>query len=302
MPTSLPRNVLAARRTPTRIDVRRGAGRDAIGAVMARVLAGGARLAWLAVPVLLSAMAMVGTAPASAAPAGAAGSSTTHGVGTEEPVEREVHLARLGFRNGVQVVFSRDETSGDFGLREDGQIDRNGPVVDDRVQSLLVAYLRITPKSVPVPQQLLAELPPGTPTPPELAGRTFSSSLVVADDLAVPTQIAATMTCWDPYYDPYHWFDLPGYPNPGTVFHGDKTYYSSSFGGMAMYSRSYLANCGGYARHRIYYKDFGVYKKHHDAEIAYWHWQAVKKGSVHRYRKVHYDGTWGDTRNGKYTG
>ncbi|MBG6063778.1 hypothetical protein [Micromonospora ureilytica] len=113
---------------------------------------------------------------------------------------------------------------------------------------------------------------------------------------------AATMTCWDLYWNSYNWAELPGYPNPGSLWHQPKTYYSSDFGGMKMYSYSYLANCGGYARHRIYYKSAGDYYKHHDYEVAADHWQAVKKGSVHRYRKVSYDGTSGDTRNGKYTG
>ncbi|WCN80241.1 hypothetical protein [Micromonospora sp. LH3U1] len=68
-------------------------------------------------------------------------------------------------------------------------------------------------------------------------------------------------------------------------------------GQLDVSSYSYLAGCGGYARHRIYYKSFGDYYKHHDYEVAPFHWQAVKEGSVHRYRRH-----VGDTRNGKYTG
>ncbi|GIJ80220.1 hypothetical protein SAMN05443287_102656 [Micromonospora phaseoli] len=267
---------------------------------MTRLLSGRALLAALVVAPTLAA---VTAAPASAAPADAAGDSTP-GVYSDEPVDREIELARLGYRNGVRVVFSRDEESGDWGLRQDGQIDRNAPLVNDDDRTMLEAYLRITPKDVPVPRELLSEPPAGTPTPPELAGRTIAPSPVVAENLAVPSGGAATAavsTCWDLYWNWHHWLELPGHPNPGSVFHPAKTYYSSSFGGMARYSHSYLANCGGYARHRIYYKSFGSYKKHHDYEVPDWHWQAVKKGSVHRYRKVHYDATSGDTRNGKYS-
>ncbi|MBX7267397.1 hypothetical protein KIF24_16085 [Micromonospora sp. Llam7] len=260
--------------------------------------------ALLAALVVLPTLAVT-AAPASAAPPGTAGAAKP-GVSSDEPVDREIELARLGYRNGVRVVFSRDEESGDWGLREDGQVDRNAPLVNDDDRSMLAAYLRITPKDVPVPRELLSEPPPGTPTPPELAGRTIAPSPVVAEDLAAPSSggmaTAAVSTCWDLYWNSYHWAELPGYPNPGTVYHPAKTYYSSSFGGMARYSHSYLANCGGYARHRVYYKSFGSYKKHHDHAVPLWHWQAVKKGSVHRYRKVLYDATSGDTRNGRYTG
>ncbi|MDG4793455.1 hypothetical protein [Micromonospora sp. WMMD1082] len=226
-------------------------------------------------------------------------------VQSDEPVDREIELARLSYQNGVRVVFARDEESGDWGLREDGQVERNAPLVDDRL-GMLAAYLSITPKSVPVPRELLAEPAPGTPTPPELAGRTIVPAPVVADDLAVPRggpATAAITTCWDLYWNSYHWLELPGYPQPSSVYHPERAYYSSSFGGMAMYSHSYLANCGGdAARHRIYYRQAGNYKKHHDYQVPSWHWQSVKKGSVHRYRKVLYDGAWGDTRNGRYTG
>ncbi|MCZ7379056.1 hypothetical protein [Micromonospora sp. WMMC250] len=264
---------------------------------MARVLSGRALLAVL---VVLPTLAAWNATPASAA------SGAAPLVYDEEPVDRDVELARLGYRNGVRVVFSRDELSGDWGLRQDGEMGRNAPLAYDDKQSLLQTYLTITPRSVPVPRVLLSEPPAGTPTPPELAYRTIVASPVVADDLVAPTpsgmSTAATMTCWDLYWNSYNWAELPGYPNPSSVWHPAKTYYASDFGGMKMYSYSYLANCGGYARHRIYYKSFGEYYKHHDYEVAYAHWQAVKKGSVHRYRKVHYDGTWGDTRNGKYTG
>ncbi|RKN48305.1 hypothetical protein [Micromonospora endolithica] len=256
--------------------------------------------ALLAVLVVLPTLAAFNAVPVSAA------EKAGPGVYDDEPVEREIELARLGYQNGVRVVFSRDETSGDWGLRQDGQMERNVPLAYDEKQSMLAAYLTLTPRSVPVPRALLSEPPAGTPTPPELAHRTIVASLVVADNLAVPTSggmsTAAAKTCWDLNWDPYNWAELPGSPNPASVWHPAKTYYSSSYGGMKMYSYSYLANCGGFARHRIYYKSFGTYYKQHDSEVAFFHWQAIKKGSVHRYRKVHYDGAAGDTRNGKYIG
>ncbi|MEU4530156.1 hypothetical protein AB0F49_18175 [Micromonospora ureilytica] len=264
---------------------------------MARMLSG---------RVLLAVLVVLPTVAAwNAAPASAAGGPSS-AVYDDEPVDREIELARLGYQNGVRVVFSRDAESGDWGIRQDGAMGRNAPLAYDDKQGILQTYLTITPRSVPVPRELLSEPPAGTPTPPELAYRTIAAKVVVADDLAVPTSSgmakAATMTCWDLYWNSYNWAELPGYPNPGSVWHPSKTYYSSDFGGMKMYSYSYLANCGGYARHRIYYKSAGDYYKHHDYEVAADHWQAVKKGSVHRYRKVVYDSAEGDTRNGKYTG
>ncbi|MEV4714161.1 hypothetical protein [Micromonospora sp. NPDC049374] len=257
----------------------------------------------LAVLVVLPTLVAVNAPTASAAPTAA---DPKPGAYAEEPEDREVELARLAYRNGVRVTFSRDEESGDWGLREDGQIDRNGPLVSDDATSMLAAYLSITPKDVPVPRELLSEPLPGTPTPPGLSDRRIVPSPVVAENLAVPSSggaaTAAVSTCWDLYWNSYHWAELPGYPDPGSVWHPQRTYYSSDFGGMARYSHSYLANCGGYARHRIYYKQAGSYKKHHDHAVPSWHWQKVKKGSVHRYRKVLYDATSGDTRNGKYTG
>ncbi|MCZ7423526.1 MULTISPECIES: hypothetical protein [unclassified Micromonospora] len=254
----------------------------------------------LAVLVVLPTVVAV-TAPA--APAAAA--DPKPGAHAEEPVDREVEVARLTYRNGVRVTFSQDEESGDWGLREDGQIGRNAPLVRDDATTMLAAYLSITPKDTPVPRELLSEPPPGTPIPPELGDRTIVASPVAADDLVVPSPGGAATTavssCWDLYWNSYHWAELPGYPQPDSVSHPHRTYYSSDFGGMARYSHSYLANCGGYARHRIYYKA-GSYHKHHDYAVPLWHWQKVKKGSVHRYRKVIYDATSGDTRNGKYTG
>ncbi|WP_146603485.1 hypothetical protein [Micromonospora endophytica] len=260
--------------------------------------------ALLAVLVALPTLAAVSAAPANAADTPGAA------VVSDELVEREIELARLGYRNGVQVTFTRDAESGDWGLREDGQVDRNGPLVDDDKPGMLAAYLSITPASVPVPRELLAEPAPGTPTPPELAGRAIAPSPVVVDDLAVPAsggtaRKAAITSCWDLAWDPYHWLELPGYPVPASVHHPMRTYYSADFGGRAMYSHSYLANCSGgtAARHRIYYRKVnGDYVKHHDFFVPSWHWQKVTKGSVHRFRAVLYDGAWGDTRNGKYTG
>ncbi|TCB96846.1 hypothetical protein E0H26_14670 [Micromonospora zingiberis] len=265
---------------------------------MTRLLSGRALLAALVVLPML----------ATAAPASAADALRPGAVG-DEPVDREIELARLSYQNGVRVTFTRDAESGDWGLREDGQVERNAPLVDDDERGMLAAYLSITPASVPVPRELLAEPAPGTPTPPELAGRSIASSLVVADDLAVPssdgTAARKITSCWDLYFDPYHWAELPGYPVPASVHHPAKTYYSADFGGRALYAHSYLANCNGgnAARHRIYYRQTdGDYVKHHDFFVPSWTWQKVTKGSVYRFRAVLYDGAWGDTRNGKYTG
>ena len=265
---------------------------------MARMLSGRALLAVL---VVLPTVAAWNAAPASAA----GGPSSV--VYDDEPVDREIELARLGYQNGVRVVFSRDAESGDWGIRQDGAMGRNAPLAYDDKQGILKTYLTITPRSVPVPRELLSEPPAGTPTPPELANRTIAASVVVAEQIS-PCRRRVDGRGGDD--------DLLGsvlelvqlgraarLPKPGL--------------GVAPVEDVLLVRLRrdedvllqlprqlrrGYARHRIYYKSAGDYYKHHDYEVAADHWQAVKKGSVHRYRKVSYDSAAGDTRNGKYTG
>src|SRR5687768_15004389 len=101
---------------------------------MSRLLPGRARLAWLAALAILP--VLVAVDPAAAGGPGGAG-ALAPGPQVDEPVDREIELARLGYRSGVRVVFSRDEVSGDFGLREDGEIGRNAPVVGDREENML---------------------------------------------------------------------------------------------------------------------------------------------------------------------
>jgi hypothetical protein len=240
----------------------------------------------IAVPVLLTSLT---------APARAAGTA----VDDPEPVDPQVMLADLSYRNGLQAVFFYSEGAQDYGLAQNGQADRNAPIVFEPMESLLAAYLAITPRSLPVPQLLLAELPPGTPTPPGLVGRTISPGPVTARDLAVPTAPTASLGCNDVYWNSYNWLEGDWNPPMPLAAH---TYYSSSFGGMARYSDSFINNCGepSGARHRIYYKSFGSYHKQFDDTVWLNHWQAVHAGSIHRYRKVAYDAGSGYIRQGRF--
>lgn len=216
-----------------------------------------------------------------------------------EPVDPQVLLADLSYRDGVHAVFFYSEGAGDYGLAQTGQVDRNAPLVREPVDSLLVAYLTITPRSLPVPQLLLAELPAGTPTPPGLAGRTISPGPVKALDLIAPTAPMSATGCQDVYYNSYHWLEGDPFPPMALPAH---TYYASSFGGMARYSDSFINNCAGGsgAHHRIYYKSFGSYHKQFDDWVDDGYWQAVHAGSVHRWRKVAYDAGAGYIRQGRF--
>jgi hypothetical protein len=220
------------------------------------------------------------------------GAAPAHAEDTE-PVDREIVLADLGFLNGVRAVFTVDEISTEYGLLQQGQMGRNGPVAAGTTRGLLVTYLAITPRDVPVPERLLAEHPTGTQLPPELASRTIAPGPVFATDLAAPPAPMAVQGCFDTYYGWFDWHD------PAAVGMAPKTYGSSGFGGKFHYTDSYVANCTSgpsylWARHRIYYKNaFGNYVKHYESKVPPLTWEAKSKGSlVKRYRKVTYDDGW----------
>lgn len=215
----------------------------------------------------------------------------------EDLAAHERTLADLRYDTGARVVFSYDESSGDFGLLQEGRIGESAPLVLGGVESLLEVFLDITPAGTPVPELLLAEQPAGGNLLAEAAGREVSPAPVVAKDLRAPTDTplsTAASPCFATYYSWWDWHDN------AVAGMAPKTYYASSFGGKKRYSDSYVANCTPsnypdylWARHRIYYKNaFGNYKKHFEGKVKPWQWQAKHKGSVKRYRKVSYDDNW----------
>lgn len=220
----------------------------------------------------------------------------------EEPADRAMTLAALGYTNGVTAAFSIDEQSRDIGFVQDGTIGRNGPLLDDREgQSFLEIYLAITPQEVPVPRPIVASHPAGTPLPLEMEHRKITTDVVRATGLTAPPTIAAVVTCWSKYYGWVQWYDPAGNPNPMTVHHSLKSYVTWTFGDRKRYSQSFVANCGDQnAHHRIYYGNIFGWKKHWDSLIIPWHWQAKTKGSVKRDRMVRYDAGWGYTRAGRF--
>jgi hypothetical protein len=215
----------------------------------------------------------------------------------DETMEPERELADLRYEIGVRVMFSYDEGSGEYGMEQEGTIDRTGPLVHRDVDSLLAVYLAITPKDVPVPELLLSEGSPEDAAEAR-ATRTITAARVSATDLDLPVgtvpPVAASQSCYDTYYDWWDWHD------PAVAGMVPKAYSASMFGGKRRYSDSYVANCTPagspgwlWAHHRIYYKNaFGNYKKHYDKKVAPWTWNAKHKGSIKRYRKVLYDDGW----------
>lgn len=216
----------------------------------------------------------------------------------DEVMEPERLLADLRYREGLRVTFTIDDQTREYGMLQEGQMDRTGPLPHRDGESLLAIYLAITPRSLPVPEALLADAPPDVVAQAR-ATRTITSSPQVATGVALPltapTPVSFAQTCFSTYYDWWDWFDGA---DVGMV---PKTYYASSFGDKKRYADSYVFNCtpGGSpgwltARHRVYYKNvFGNYKKHHDADIAPGHWQATHKGSsVRRWRRVTYSDNW----------
>jgi hypothetical protein len=235
------------------------------------------------------------------------GSQETPTLPDDEVMAPERELAALQFKVGLRVVFSYDETAQEFGMVQQGLIDRTGPLVHGDVDSLLGIYLAITPRNLPVPELLLMD------APPELASqaralRKITASPVQAIDLDLPIGIvppvAASQGCFDTWFSWFDWHD------DATVGMAPHTYYASSFGGRHRYSDSYVANCTPagspswlYARHRVYYrKSSGSYKLHHEGKVTPGHFEAVHKGSVKRYRKVAYDDGWGSLASCGSTG
>jgi hypothetical protein len=107
---------------------------------------------------------------------------------------QELTLAELHYENGVRVVFSYDESSGDYGLLQEGMIG-SAPIVRVPVESLLAAFLEITPEHVPVPELLLAEPPPeveGSRAPRH--GETSQSSWM-AGSVQIPSSARASSSC-----------------------------------------------------------------------------------------------------------
>jgi len=216
----------------------------------------------------------------------------------------EYILAKFSFKNGLQIEFSYDELSGDYGLRQHGNIGESAPVVRDEFETLFDLYLSITPNNLPIPEELLDEGASGQNFKAKVKTRPISIKGVFADQLELPSTAMimainnqttrSHQTCACTYYPWWHWHD------PATPGLAPKCYYSSSFGGKMRYVDSFVCNCvpadwGSWlwARHRIYYKNaWGNYVKHYECKVAPGKWDAKTKGSIKRYRKVCYDDGW----------
>lgn len=247
-------------------------------------------------------LALLITMPALAAQGPATAAPERAGV-TSELAEPEQLLAVLNYTNGVAAEFTYGLESQDFGLVQAGEVDANSPVVRDGGESLLESYLEITPHTVPVPRLLIQSHPDGQPLPRELSSRTLSDETVRVKGLTAPLQAQSTQGCWDLYWNTYHWFDVAAYPSPNQDTTAAKTYYASQVGNgkMKQYAYSYVANCSSIGvRHRVYYKSGGEYFKHFDKEVGFFKWNAVKRGSVLRWRKVVYNASLSYTRSGRF--
>jgi hypothetical protein len=217
-------------------------------------------------------------------------------------VAREFTLAELSYKSGMRVVFSYDESSGEYGLLQEGLIGESDPLVDGEIDSLLATFLAITPENVPVPELLLAEAPSDRNFSAQVDIRKVSPSPVNASQLELP--ITATVkrqrnSCFSTNFSWFNWHD--------SAVEGlaPEQYYSSQFDGKNRYTDSYVANCTPagspsslWARHRIYYKNaIGNYVKHFESKVPPGFWQEKTKGSVKRYRKVAYDDGWNSSPN-----
>lgn len=223
---------------------------------------------------------------------------------TDPLVSHAYTLAELHYQDGLRVVFSYDAASEDFGLLQEGKVNVHRPVIGE-VDSMLGAYLTLTPDDQPVPEELLDEPEVPREMVREALRRGVAVSAVRIDDLEQPeleqpepAQLAASGPlhgrCTIDFFPWQHWNDAQ-LPSPAP-----KTYYSSSFGGKRRYAFSGITNCNPkgapgwlWARHRIYYKStWGFYIKHFDSKVAPDFWETKHKGSIKRYRAVKYTDGW----------
>lgn len=216
----------------------------------------------------------------------------------------EYILAKFAFKNGLQVEFSYDEESGDYGLRQHGNIGESAPIIIPESETLLDMYLAITPNNLPIPEELLDEGQASRNFLTKIKTRAYSSEYLVADQLELPNTIPvmaindlttrSSCSCYYTYFPWWHWHDGP---TPGLA---PTCYYSSSSGGKRRYTDSFIANCVPvswpswlWVRHRIYYKNwFGNYVKHYECKVPPGEWDKKTKGSIKRYRRVCYDDGW----------
>ncbi|MEV4242578.1 hypothetical protein AB0J63_04120 [Streptosporangium canum] len=217
----------------------------------------------------------------------------------DEGADVDVRLAQLEYTSGMTVTFTDSRPSDDIGMVQTGMIGRTLLIARDEGDTFLETYLKITPRDVAVPQRLVDDH--GTSAPPELQLRRITTSPVVADSLTPPRSavISGAAACNLSHFDWFDWHDA-GVPGMAPT-----SYSASQFGDKKRYSDSYVANCTPegspshlYARHRIYYMNtLGNYVKHFDSKVAPWHQQSIEKGSVKRWRKVHYDDGWNSSPN-----
>ncbi|WP_327090298.1 hypothetical protein OIE66_06650 [Nonomuraea sp. NBC_01738] len=216
-----------------------------------------------------------------------------------EETDVDIQLAQLTYTSGLVVDLTDSRPSNDIGLVQTGLIGRAALIARDRDDSYLETYLKITPRSVAVPQRLIEDHGPDLPE--ELRLRVITTSPVVVDGLTAPSSatITGAAACNFTWYGWTMWHDtgVPGL--------APKSYTTYDFGGYKeRYADSYVANCTPpgspsylYAQHRIYYRLAGNWVKHFDSKVAPWHHQAAWKGTVKNHRKVVYNDGWDSSPN-----
>ncbi len=226
----------------------------------------------------------------------------------EEPFENtEYPIAEFNYRDGHVIQFAYDERSNDLSISEEGKVNSSVPILFGKFDSILDAYLAVTPANFAVPEELLQERIISKNYRAKIKDRPISTGLITTDQLGIPPTSSAGQSCFSTYYP---WWDFHEAATPGM---NPKTFYASSYTSKKQrYSQSYILNCAPsnypnwlWARHRIYYKNaLGNYIKHFDNRIRPFTWQAKTKGSVRRWRRISYSDAWNSSPanpNLKYT-
>jgi len=168
----------------------------------------------------------------------------------EEEADRMITLAELAYRDGVRVEFLRGELTGVTVMSQRGQDGVNTPPAPRDADSLLGAYLAMTPVTVPVPALLARTV--ATP-PPALAERRVVDGPVTATDLAVPDRAGTPRaSCSSTHFIGPQWRE-------SYLGMAPRSYRSADHGGAYDYVGSYIVNCtpkgassDWWAKHRIF--------------------------------------------------
>lgn len=220
----------------------------------------------------------------------------------------EYLIAEFDYNNGHIIQFAYDERHNDLSISEEGKAHSTVPILTGGFETILDAYLSITPDNFAIPEELLLERGICKNYRSKIGDRPIATSLITSNQLGVNNlSNVSGQECFSTFFP---WWDFHESAAPGM---SPKSFYASSYTSKKQrYAQSYVYNCAPasypdwlWARHRLYYKNiFGNYIKHHDKKIPPASWRVKTKGLSKRWRRITYSDNWNSSpvdANLKYT-